>query len=450
MATIPGTNVPTTVTGTGVISRPNGVAARHLFDGGIEKPAILKTLLEKFPNFYLTSLLDKIESASFNGSDKGVQSQKPWAWNIMGRTRRSATASSISDGTTDSATVTTDVAYTSANAAGYWLVGDTIYIPNSGARARVDAVGVAGGFQTITISRIGGGNWSTTLLNTGFKLGHIGSIFGEGSTRAGFRSYLPDQEYNVPSILRRGINITRSMLDDVVWVDDNTYYYKQEDFEHRELLRDIEATIFFGSRVKTSSAFGVNASRGLLEYAEGSGKFVGFSSAIGAQEADLSYLIEQLVPQQGASDLVLLCGEKLLADANRTLSTNYRSIPNSEKPAQLAGLDFQSYQFLGKKLHLAYYEVFSDDAIVPQVTAGASAIDFRNFGIALDFGLVSGGERNIQLAWVERLNQKEIPGMASDGNVAASTYDGKQLELLTEFMPVVYAPNRLGIIRSNS
>src|SRR5690606_160533 len=170
MATIPGTNVPTTVTGTGVISRPNGVAARHLFDGGIEKPAILKTLLEKFPNFYLTSLLDKIESASFNGSDKGVQSQKPWAWNIMGRTRRSATASSISDGTTASATVITDIAHTSANAAGYWLVGAPIYIPNSGARARVDAVGDSGGSHTITYPRSSAavltspGQCSTTLF----------------------------------------------------------------------------------------------------------------------------------------------------------------------------------------------------------------------------------------------------------------------------------------------
>ena len=446
MAIIPGVNTPTSVSGQGAIKRDNGTLQGHIFASGIEKPQILETLLVQFPNYYLLSLTDKIAGASVDG----LQSNKALSWNIMGRTRRSATATNVANGTTASATITTDIPATDANAAGYFLVGDTIFIPNSKARGRVDAVGIAGGFQTITVSRSGGGNWSTSLLNTGFRFGHIGSRFGEGSTRAGFRSYLPNQEWNIPVIMRRGIQITRSMMQDKTWIDNDTWYYKQEEFEQKEFLRDVEATAIFGSRFQASSLQSPNDTRGYLEYAELFGKSATYSSAVGAQEADLIYLVQQLLPEQGAQDLILLSGEKQFLDLQTALGNNYRQVPMQEKPAELAGLNFQSYEIGGKKIHFTYYELFSDDAVVPQVAPSSDAVDFRDFGLILDFGMVSGGQRNIQLGYVDRIIQKHIAGMASDSFDIASTFDGEQFELLTEFMPLCFSPNRLAILRSNS
>ncbi len=72
------------------------------------------------------------------------------------------------------------------------------------------------------------------------------------------------------------------------YVDDTTWYYKQEDFEQKEFMRDVEATAMFGRRFKSASLTGPNSTRGLWEYAELFSKQIGFSSAIGIQEADLS------------------------------------------------------------------------------------------------------------------------------------------------------------------
>lgn len=443
---IPGTNTPSSIVGAGTIKRDSGVLAGHIFNVGLEIPQILETLIIKYPQYYLLDLTEKIAGASKDLYNNTL------TWNVMGRTRKSATASSVANGTTATATITTDIAFSSAqDNAGYFLVGDTLYIPNSGARARVTAVGNSGAFQTIDVVRPEGGNWSTALLTTNFKLGHVGTSFGEGSTGSGgFRSYFPDSDYNVTTILRRGFKVTRNMMKDKTWIDKETWYYKQEDFEHKEFMRDIEASTVFGTRFKSTSLGGANQSRGLLEYAEGSGKIVTYSSAVGCQEADLVYLIQQLLPENGSNDLIMLCGETLLIQIQQALGNNYRNIGQSEKPRELAGMAFQSYEIAGKRIHFAYYELFSDDAIVPQVTASSTAKDFRNFGLVLDFGTVAGQGVNIEMHYLQRLIQKMIPGMASPGMEIANAFDGVQGELLAEFLPAVYLPNRLGLIYSNS
>lgn len=442
MAFIPGTNVPSTITGTGNQKRDNGLYSNHLFNVGIEKPQILESLLIKFPKSYLLNLTERI-------SAKRSLYNETFTWNTMDRTRSASTVSSVSGNTTASASFTTNIAFTDANAAGYWLVGDTFYVPDSGARGVVTAVGDSGGFQTLTVARPDGTAWTAALLTNGFSLGHTGTSFGQGSAGSGgFRSYFPTSEYNVSTIQRRGIKITRNMLKDKIILEDGSWFHMQEDIEHKNFLRDIEGTTLFGTRYKNTSIGGRNQSRGLLEYAEGSGQTVTFSGATGVQEADLKLLIENLVPQEGSDDLILLTGVKLQSDIQSALGSNYREIPTSEQPRQLAGLNFQSYHFLDKKIHFKYYDLFSDTTMVPHVAASSTAKDFRNFGIALDFGQVQGGGSNIEMGWVQPLIQKAITGMASESYEISDPFDGAQFELLCEFMPIVFAPNRLGLLYS--
>jgi hypothetical protein len=443
----PGINVPSSISGGGNIKRDSGLYSNHIFNVGLERPQILESLLVKFPKSYLLKLTEKISASRqlYNNT---------FNWTVMDRTRSAATVTAISNGTTASATLTLDTPYdSSADAAGYWLVGDTFYSPSGKSRGIVTAVGNSGNFQTITVARPDGSNWSTTTINTGFLIGHTGTSFGQGSAGSGgFRSYLPTQDYNVSTISRRGIKITRNAMKDRTVLEDGSWFHHQEDFEHKNLLVDIEATALAGSRYKNTSIGGRSQSRGLIEYAEGSGQNVTYSGSIGVQEADLMLFIEQLVPQQGSDDIILLTGLKLHSALQRVLGNNYREIPTSEQPRQLAGLNFQSYYFFNKRIHFQYYDLFSDPTIFPAVSASSTAYDFREFGIALDFGQVDGQiggpVTNIEMGWVQPVTQKAITGMASESYEISDPFDGAQFELLTEFMPICYMPNRLGLLYS--
>jgi hypothetical protein len=204
----------------------------------------------------------------------------------------------------------------------------------------------------------------------------------------------------------------------------------------------------FGTRYKGT----VNQTKGLMSYAEGSGNLVGFNSAVGVQEADWMDLAESLIPNQGSDDLVVLMGHKIFIQNQAALADRYRSIPQSEKPAQLAGLDFQSYSIGNKNFHFKYFDMFSDTAIVPEVTPSATAKDFKNVALVLDMGMATGSERNIQVKYRDgaKFIQKMIPGMVGDGMEASNAYDGIQGELLCEFTTACLLPNRLGLVYANA
>jgi len=446
MGLIPGTNVPSSVSGTGTQARDQQVLSQHIFNAGLEKPEILEALIIKFPQYYLTDMTEKIAGVS------GTIFSDTYSWQIMDRTRKSATITAISNGTTATATLTLDITADGVNDLGYFIVGDEFRVANTGANGRVASVSNSGGFQTMTVTQFDGSNWSTALINSTHKIGHIGTGFARGSSDAGgVRSYLPGTDYNVTEINRRKFRIERGMMSQKTYVDNESWYYKQEDFEQKEFMRDFEAKLIFGKRYKTAT--GVNQTRGLMEYAEGSGQVVNYSSAVGLQEADLTQFATQIVPQAGSNDIIMLCGIKALADINHALGSKYQTIAMQDKPRQLAGLDFQSYQILGKKFHFAYYELFSDTAIVPTVTPSSTAKDFNNLVLALDFGTVAGAnERNIQVKYRDgaKFIQKMIPGMASPGLEVSNAYDGIEGQLLTEFTTAVYSPNRLGLLFANS
>lgn len=445
MALQPGINVPSSITGADAIKRDNGIFQGHIFNAGISKPQILETLLVKFPEYYMLDIATKL------GLNKKIKLYNgTYSWSKMGRTRKGATVSSVTNNTTASATITTDIAYTDANAAGYWLPGDTFIVVDSGIRGIVTAVGDSGGFQTITVARVDATNWAVATLAANMKIGHTGTSFAEGSSASGgYRSYFPDQDYNYSTIARRGIKVTRNMMQDKTVFSDGSWFFNVEDIEQKEFLKDIDNTLFFGTRYKSSSIGGRAQSRGLLEYAEEEGQEVTYSSSIGAQEADLKLLIEQLIPQQGSDKLVLACGLKLYSDLQSALGNNYRPVPTSVFQEK-TGIKVSTYEFFNKEVSLLHVPTFHDEAIVPQVSASSSAIDFQNFGLMLDFGPVGGGKSNFEVGYVQEVTQKAITGMASDSYEVSNAFDGVQMELLAEFMPIVHFPNRLGILRANS
>lgn len=438
-------NVPSSITGTGTTSRAS-LLSGHIFGAGLEKPEVLESLIVKFPQFWFNDLLESIPDVS------GEIESDVYTWNVLDRTRKSATVSSVANGTTATATITTNIVAASPNL-GYFLVGDEIRVMDSGENGRVTAVAIAGGFQTIDVVRSAGGNWSAALLPTGgtAKIGHIGTGFARGSAGSGgTRVSLPSAEYNVTSIHRRGFTIEGAAYNSQrTYVDDKSWYFKQEDIEQKEFMRDFQLKMLFGQRVLDRS--GVSQNRGLMQYTEGAGVLQPFSSAVGVQESDWVTVAESLMPQGGSDDLVCLMGERIFIQTQQALADRYRSIPNSEKPAQLAGLDFQTYMIGGKRFNFKYMDVFSDTQALPSVTPSSTAKDFKNVALCLDLGMTTGG-RNVQVKYRKnrKFIQKFITGMASEGLEVSNAYDGLQGELLCEFTVANLLPNRSALVYANS
>lgn len=442
---VPGIQIPSSQSGLTTFAA-NQLLEGHIFNAGFEMPDVLEALIIKYPDFYLTSLLNKIGATS--EIENSTQS-----WNVMGRTRRGATLTTVTNNTTAVATAVLSTAYAAASGnLGYFLVSDTVRVAQSGAIGIVLTATNSGANQQVTLGKIDGSNWTAAEIASGMTIGHIGSSFGEGSASAGgYRNYFPESDWNVTTILRRDFKISRDAMTAKHWVNapgGKKWWYAQEDFEQRELMRDVEATLLFGSRFKSASLGGPNLSRGLFEYAQGAGVQQTFSSASGVQEADISNLLRNLSDQQGGNELVALCGTQFLFDVQHALK-DYRTIPTNPTPQMLAGLGFESYQIGGKTIHFAKYELFSDPTIVPAVQAGAVAKDFSNLALVLDFSQTENGT-NVQIKYRKgaKMLQHLYPGMPGPG--AITKFDGVEGALLTEFMPVVYLPNRLGLIYANS
>lgn len=441
-----GVNTPTSVTGTGTIAKDQ-LLSGHIYNAGLEVPEILNDLVIKFPNYWFAKFLDEIP-----GVTEDINSDV-FTWEILERTRKGATVDAVTNGTTATATLTLNI--TTANTAddrGYYLVGDEIRIANSGENGRVTAVGESSGKQTINVVRSGGGNWSASLVTTGHKIGHIGTGFARGSSGGGgYRSYLPTYDYNVTTIHRRDFKIERGVMDQKTWVDPQAgyWYFKQEDIEQKEFFRDFHAKLLFGKRFQSRT--GVQQNGGFMEYAEGSGNLVTFSSSVGVQEADWITLAQSLITQQGSDDLIVLMGHRIFVENMTALGDRYRQVPLGERPAQIAGLDFQSYKIGGKTFHFKYFDLFSDTEIVPEVTPSSTAKDFKNVALVLDAGMVTPSQRNIQVKYRSgaKFIQKLLPGMVGPGPTASNKYDGIEGALLCEFTDAVLLKNRLGLVYAN-
>ena len=432
----------------------NPILEGYVFQSGIHDPEHSKILTYKYPQYYMTALLDKIGAASPVAQDK-------FSWSIMDRTRKGASVTAVANGTTATATLTLNI--TSAVASGdkgYFIVGDVIRT-EAGELGRVTVVSEAGGFQTIDVVRVLGGNWSTALINTGYVIGHVFEAFGEGTNGPEGRLFLPVEDFNVTTILKRAVKISGSEFTNrTILGEGKAWYWTVEDILMKEFARDRELLVMFGEKSST----GVLVSKGILSWVTGEGIINGYSSTTGVTEQDIQDHIEDLLPEGGSNEFLVLCGSRFLAKAQAALkdyaiqgAINYGSLGKN-----MAGLDFAGYRFLGKTVYFAYYELFNDSAVVPYAgTPSASKIKFSDFSLWLDLGSDSAGQKLISLKYKEHGGQqrkfihKVIAGMmspngGSEGGFAASSFDGFEVQLLSEIGVELRLANRMGILRANS
>jgi hypothetical protein len=435
----------------GGTSQRSTILEGYVFQSGIHEPEHSKILTYKYPQYYMTALLDKL------GADSPV-TQTVFSWAIMDRTRQSATVSSVSGGTTATAVITTDIASnTAAGNNGYFIVGDVIRL-ESGELGRVTAIGEAGGFQTISVVRVVGGNWSTSLVLAAMVFGHVFSAFGEASMGPEGRLHLPTEDYNYTQILKRGVKISGTEFTNKTMLGDGkSWYFTIEDILRKEFAKDRELLVLLGERSNT----GVKGTKGILSWVTAEGVINTYASSIGVAESDLQDHIADLLPEGGSNEYLVLCGSTFLKNAQKALkdyaingAQNYGSFGKN-----MAGLDFKGYEFLGKKVYFAYYELFDDPKVFPYSgTPSSSKINFKDFSLWLDLGVDSAGQKLIELKYKahggqsRKFIQKLIPGMMSPDATGFAAHSGDyfELQLLSEIAVQVRLANRMGILRANS
>ena len=434
----------------------------YVFNSGIHDPEYSKVLTYKYPQYYMTTLLDKL------GASEPV-AQSSFSWSIMDRTRKSATYTAITNPTSVTATLKTDIAASGAEL-GYFQVGDVIRIAKSGALGRVSAIGIDTGFQTIDIVNPTGVAWAnnTTSVNglptvsSGDVIGHVFNAFGEGTNGPDGRLFLPTEDYNYTQILKRAMKVTGyEMSNRTILGDGKAWYFTNEEILLKEFARDREILIMFGQR---ASSGGVKWSRGIFDFVNGGGVINTYASNPGVSEADLQAQIEDMLPEGGSAEYLVLCGSTFLSKVMKALK-DYAIHGQSYGPLgnNMAGLDFAGYKFAGKTVYFAYYELFDDTAVLPYVgTPSASAINFRDFSLWLDMGTDSAGQRLIKMKYKahggiqRKFVHKVIPGMmefdstGAEGGFAANSFDGVEIQLLSEIGLELRLANRHGILRANS
>lgn len=438
----------------------NPLLQDYVFNAGLVKPEHSSWLVEKYPQYTLTVLMDRI------GGWQGLANDT-LSWSVLDRTRASATISSGYSNGVSTDTWTLDTVATGANL-GYFLVGDVIRT-ESGKLCKITAVGDAGGFQTITVSKLDGTNFAAGDAADTEKIGHAFTAFAAASNGPAGRSYLPTEEYNYMQILKVGTKVGRDMLSNKIWLDvagGQSWYWENERIMFDEHFRNIENLIMFGERQNAGS---IRTTRGIWDrvVTAGEGQVVNYASGTGISESNIQTLIERLVREGSSSELLVLCGSTAFSQIQQALKVYAVNggIDFGAFGGNAVGLDFMSYMFFGKKLNFVHYALFDDDKLLPFVsTPTATKVNFRNVALFLDLGNTSRGEKLLKLHYRDgdagqaKMIHKVIPGMigtgaantSDTGGIAANSFDGFEVQCLTEMLVEYKLPNRSGALIANS
>lgn len=389
------------------------------------------------------------------------------SWSVLDRTRASATISSGYSNGVASDTWTLDTAAAGANL-GYFLVGDVVRT-ESGKLVKITAVGDSGGFQTITVSKLDGSNFAAGDAADGEKIGHAFSAFSQASTGPAGRIYLPTEEYNFTQILRSGTKVGRDMLSNKIWLDvagGQSWYWENERIMFDEHFRSIENAIMFGQRENNG---GIKTTRGIWDrvVTAGEGAVVNYASGTGISETNIQTVVERLVREGSSAELLVLCGSTAYSQIQQALKS-YAVNGGMDYGAfggNTVGLDIMTYKFFGKTLNFVHYVLFDDEKLLPFVsTPTATKVNFRNVALFLDLGSTSKGEKLLKLRYRDgdagqaKLIHKVIPGMVgvgaantSDaGGMASNSFDGFEVQCLTEMLVEYKQAHRSGVLLANS
>ena len=416
----------------------------------------------------MTALLDRIEGGS------EVISQNVWSWFEMDRTRTTGTVTTMTSISTSTLTIETGYLWTAVTHLGYLIVGDVIRFM-TGATGRVTSTSIGSSDATkqlVVVEHIDGRTWTANeVAGTGIgatttgTFGHVYNAQAEASDAPNGRTYLPEENYNFTTILRRSFKVSGTEATNRTYIGTGgAWYFEIENIEMKELARDKEGLIVLGTSYKGSSTTGdVKTGAGLWELALANGTKTTFASATGVTETDIQDQLQDMMVVGGSSNRLALCGSQIHLDAQRALrdyhvagSINYGGFGGNE-----VGLDVQSYRLGGQTLDIVHYALFDDTAMLPApATLSATATNFKNAMLILDMGTDDKGKKLISLKY-KGLNgsSRKFIHAYEDGLMSADGSNGGKVANGGDYFSVHYlcevglecrVPERLGIIRATS
>jgi len=276
--------------------------------------------------------------------------------------------------------------------------------------------------------------------------------------------YLPTEEQNALTILRRSLKITGSEFTNRTYLGDGSaWYFTMEDLEMKEFAKDRELLVMFGKFENSFTTIpSKKSTRGIWDYVNTYGVKNGFAASTGVAEEDIQDHIKELMLQGSSNAITVLAGADFMVDFQRAMKDYVLNggVDYGQFGNQLVGLDITTYKFLGKTIYLAYYELFDDVEVVPAVAASSTAANFSNTSLWLDMGTDSTGQKLISLKHKELdgVSRKYIHGwesgmMKPDGSVGGEVSNGDdsfKVHMLSEIGVEVRLANRMGILRATS
>ena len=480
-------------------------ASNSLVANLLKYPEIGSTLIEQYPRYALTYLLEK----TGRHANVKVMGDKSFEWKVLGRSNRAITAhTSYSKSSGSSAA---EVVFIEAQAEGALLSVHDVVMDSAGnvgqvthALAANASTEVAGNKPTVVTtsassSSTGGYGYKINFPNghaaitVASGIGVIGTAFGEGSLGTQVSEYVtyPDTYKNWLTLNRRKLSITGAALTDVTWIENNgskLWYFTAEKLFTDEFMYQLELQRWFGKTNMTdtdaddypghSGAFasGDNALMGdgilaqidaanLGTYNPGTGANEGLSEDVLARF--IAKLSRNAKSPEGNEWVVFTGteGRYQFHKAMKDLSVGATAATGGTMQSMKTGSDialgvnFVSYYVLGNKMTVAYCPVF-DDVNVHGATASGAAGDgsggtMSGKMVFLDFSSVD-GVPNIQLVakgtdgMDRNYIKKYIPGMVNPYDqksmLAANGNDSFECQIMSESGVIVRNPLSCGVL----
>ena len=464
-------------------------ASNSVVENLLKYPEIAKTLIQLYPRYTLTYLLER----AGRGSREKILGDNSFEWKVMGRYNKPAVYKANSIAATangDSGTIVFEGVDASGNGTPCPLqVGDMVRFPNGGVGIVKTSSADTGNSEHDVVVTAVKDNILNTQISAGDVVGVIGTAFHEGSAGSlvGQNVVYPDTYKNWLTIHRRKSVITGSALTDITWIENNghrLWYFTAEDMKEKQFMYEMELQRWYGKATVTAASADdypgdggaptltignglITTGDGILEQIDSANQASYTAGSL--TEAAIVDFIGQLSLQSTQSEgnewVVFTGTEGKIAfhQAMKDLIVGGGaggSFTDLSTGSEVAlGANFTTYHALGNKITLAYCPVF-DDANVHSATAGLNA-----FGSArkkesakmvfMDFGSTS-GVSNVELIakGAEGMNRnyikKYIPGMVNpfDNNsmLAASGDDNFECQIMTESGIIVRNPLSCGIL----
>jgi hypothetical protein len=361
------------------------VQSQYVF-ADLQKPDISELLTYKFPQYTLTTLLDRL------GRNAGVRTgDNSFSWFEKGRFRKGYTIGAGSSNL-DTATATVKLISTTVADCGL-LVGDVLRFEND-TYGFITAIVQNAGNVDLTVASAEG----NFALAAGAAFAHIYNAQTEFSDSPNGRVWQEEKITEKLAIMRRAVICSTTEAGQIKWIDNGrSYYFRNEMETMEEFQKDKENYILTGKSFGTLSTTGRQSGNGIIPRVLADGVVGQYTSAI--TETDLQAQIKQMILNSPANEFTVLCGIDAFGDIQNALrdfavagSMTYGTLGQI---GNTVGLNIDQYRFMGVTLNLKQYLPFSDKTLYPTPVNGG--VNYDKVALFLNMGSDSSGNPLISL-----------------------------------------------------